>query len=151
MLVQNNWRDEVISEKVDERRMDMDMFSMMKNYGSKEDERNQKMTVEIIRRIDGGRGKEDMINIMGMTVRGTTEKDKENVTETNGGLMTVIVTGFGTVIEIEIENENAAILIVIEIEIGEDSILYTVPLTSTKTIIRRSSSRVPILMLSTNG
>jgi hypothetical protein len=30
------------SEKVDERRMDMDMFSMMKNYRSKEDDRNQK-------------------------------------------------------------------------------------------------------------
>jgi hypothetical protein len=67
----------------------------------------------------------EIIDIMGMIIRGgTTGKEKENVTEGNSGLMTVMVmvTGFRTVIEIEIENRG--ILIVIEIEIGGDSTYF---------------------------
>jgi hypothetical protein len=105
---------------VDERRMDIDIFSMR----SKEDDRNQKKIVEIIHPIDGGRGKEDMIE---MIKRGGTTGERERERDTSKRRFDDRDRDHDGVQDGDRDQDRERgprILIVIGIEIGGDSTYF---------------------------
>jgi hypothetical protein len=53
-----------ISEKVNERRMDMDMSSMMNGYGNKKDDRNHQEIAKIIHLISRWRKMEERVEMI---------------------------------------------------------------------------------------